>query len=137
MDLIDRQPLKQALGINADDCDKCAWGYKGRCKRGSDFEDACCAIEEAPSAEQWIPVSVRLPDEEFVEGLENGTVYNLYPLLVTRYATHSPVDPKRLYVAKHYYDGNDFVNNGGEECTEAVIAWMPLPEPYAKRRTDG
>lgn len=57
-DLIDRQALKQALGINADDCDKCAWGSYGRCKRGSDFEDACCAIDDAPSAEpntgKWV-----------------------------------------------------------------------------------
>lgn len=49
LDLISRQALKQALGINADDCDKCSWGNNyGRCKRGGDFEDACCAIDDAP-----------------------------------------------------------------------------------------
>lgn len=67
-DLISRQALKQTLGINADDCDNCAWGYHGRCKRGNDFEDACCAIDDAPSAEpdvikckdcvHWIPFAI-------------------------------------------------------------------------------
>lgn len=52
LDLISRQALKQALGINADDCDKCSWGNNyGRCKRGGDFEAACCAIDDAPPAE--------------------------------------------------------------------------------------
>lgn len=93
------------------------------------FEVAIKALEEQA---RWIPVSERLPDKEFKKGRENGTVFNLYPCLVTRYATHSPVNPERLYVAKHYYDGNGFLNNGEQECTEAVIAWMPLPEPYEK-----
>ena len=97
------------------------------------------AVKDLPSAQpeqKWIPVSERLPDKEFEEGLENGTVYDLYPCLVTRYATHSPVNPIRLYVAKHYYDGNDFLNYGEIECTEAVVAWMPLPEPYTERREE-
>ena len=90
------------------------------------------AIEALEKQSKWVPVSERLPDKEFKKGRENGTVFNLYPCLVTRYATHSPVNPERLYVAKHYYDGNNFLNNGEQVCTEAVIAWMPMlmPEPY-------
>ena len=100
-------------------------------QRGDRKQEALSmAIEALEQKQEWITVSERMPDEEFAEGLENGTIYDLYPLLVTRYAPHSPVDPKRLYVAKHYYDGKDFVNNVGDECTEAVIAWMPLPEPW-------
>ena len=88
---------------------------------------AIAALRNQP---RWIPCSKRMPDKEFEEGVEKGTVMDLYPCLVTRYATHSLVNPKRLYVAKHYYDGDDFVNNGQQECTESVVAWMPLPEPY-------
>ena len=52
MDLIDRDGLRKALGINNPDCDKCSWGgVHGRCVRGSDFEDACVAIDDAPSVE--------------------------------------------------------------------------------------
>lgn len=63
MRLIDADALMQSLGITNIDCDKCAWHDKewSRCKRGGDFEDACCAIENAPTIEpqrkkgEWIP----------------------------------------------------------------------------------
>ena len=52
MRLIDADALMKTLGIDAIDCDRCGWGDKtGRCVRGSDFEDACCAIEDAPTIE--------------------------------------------------------------------------------------
>ena len=55
VDLIDKQALNKALGIDAVDCEKCSWGDKyGRCKRGADFEDACCAIYDAPTVEPEI-----------------------------------------------------------------------------------
>ena len=63
MKLIDVDALMQALGITNMDCDKCAWCDMewGHCKRGGDFEDACCAIETAPIIEErktgkWIAV---------------------------------------------------------------------------------
>lgn len=54
MNLIDKDALMRTLGITDMDCDKCAWCDKewSRCKRGSDFEDACCAIENAPTIEE-------------------------------------------------------------------------------------
>ena len=54
MRLIDADALMKTLGITDMDCDKCAWRDKewSRCKRGSDFEDACCAIENAPTIEE-------------------------------------------------------------------------------------
>lgn len=57
---IDADVLMATLGITDMDCDKCAWGDKEWrcCKRGGDFEDACCAIENAPTIEtrngKWI-----------------------------------------------------------------------------------
>lgn len=54
MRLIDKDALMQSLGITDMDCDKCAWADKewSRCKRGGDFEDACYAIENAPTIEE-------------------------------------------------------------------------------------
>ena len=54
MRLIDADALMQTLGITDMDCDKCAW-YKKEwscCERGGDFEDACCAIDDAPTIEE-------------------------------------------------------------------------------------
>lgn len=47
--LIDADELNKTLGIDSDSCSTCSWGYRGRCSRGCDFEDACCAIEDAPA----------------------------------------------------------------------------------------
>ena len=66
MRLIDADALMQTLGITDMDCGKCAWYSKAyrQCKRGGDFEDACCAIEDAPTIEavpvvhgHWEPVT--------------------------------------------------------------------------------
>lgn len=63
MRLIDADALMKTLGITDMDCEKCAWGNKSfpTCNRGSDFADACSAIEDAPTAQperksgKWIP----------------------------------------------------------------------------------
>lgn len=60
MRLIDADALMKTLGITDMDCVKCAWYSKAyrQCKRGGDFEDACTAIEDAPTIEpqrgKWI-----------------------------------------------------------------------------------
>lgn len=86
----------------------------------------------------WIPVSERLPsEEERKEWIDNNLdgIGNLYPCLVTRYSSVNPDRTKNNpYVAKHYFDGEDFVNCGEEVCSEYILAWMPLPKPY---REDG
>ena len=53
MRLIDADELMKALGITDMDCEKCEWqsGYGTYCSRGGDFEDACFAIENAPTIE--------------------------------------------------------------------------------------
>lgn len=53
MRLIDADALMKTLGITDMDCVKCAWYSKAyrQCKRGGDFEDACTAIEDAPTIE--------------------------------------------------------------------------------------
>ena len=60
MRLIDADELMKTLGITDMDCEKCKWGSHGRCTRGGDFEDACSAIEDAPTVEpkhgHWVLV---------------------------------------------------------------------------------
>lgn len=82
----------------------------------------------------WIPCSERLPSEEerkeWIDNNLDGIGY-LYPCLVTRYSSINPDRTKNNpYVAKHYFDGEDFVNGGEEVCSEYILAWMPLPEPW-------
>lgn len=50
---IDADALMQTLGITDMDCAKCKWYSRAyrQCKRGGDFEDACTAIEDAPTIE--------------------------------------------------------------------------------------
>ena len=116
--------------------------------RADGVRDAIITISSLPSAQpepncseipnNWIPCSERLPSkEERKEWIDKnlGGIGYLYPCLVTRYSSINPDRTKNNpYVAKHYFDGEDFVNNGEEVCSEYIIAWMPLPEPYKKRR---
>lgn len=93
------------------------------------------AIESLKQSQpQWIPCSERLPSkEECKEWIDNNLdgIGYLYPCLVTRYSSINPDRTKNNpYVAKHYFDGEDFLNAGEEVCSEYIIAWMPLPEPY-------
>lgn len=57
MRLIDKDDLMQSLGITTSmDCEKCEWHdnsmWMRGCKRGGAFEDACSAIEDAPTIEE-------------------------------------------------------------------------------------
>ena len=72
MRLIDADALMQTLGITDMDCVKCAWYSKAyrRCKRGGDFEDACCAIEDAPTIEA-------VPDRKKGRWIHDG--YDFFP----------------------------------------------------------
>lgn len=54
MRLIDADVLAETLGITDMSCERCAWydRTKSLCGRGGDFEDACAAIEDAPTVEK-------------------------------------------------------------------------------------
>lgn len=71
---IDADALMQTLGITDMDCVRCAWYSKAyrRCKRGGDFEDACIAIEDAPTVDA---VPVRKGKWILVKG-SNGKDYH-------------------------------------------------------------
>lgn len=92
-------------------------------------------LKSLPSAQpHWIPCSERLPSkEERKEWIDNNLdgIGYLYPCLVTRYSIFNSDRAKNNpYVAKHYFDGEDFLNAGEEVCSEYIIAWMPLPDLY-------
>ena len=103
----------------------------------SKMRNIICKVETMPSADrpqEWIPCSERLPSEEerkeWIDNNLDGIGY-LYPCLVTRYSSINPDRTKNNpYVAKHYFDGEDFVNCGEEVCSEYILAWMPLPKPW-------
>ena len=136
MRLIDADALAASLGITNMDCPKCGW-YNGRgCKRGSDFVDACEAIEDAPTIDtdvsgfsdklwktayergkaesvRWIPVSERLPqfDKEVLTSDCYGNVW--------------------IESLNKYSDGSmDWWNEYGSTDFEDILAWQPLSAPY-------
>ena len=100
----------------------------------TEVRDRIEAIPSADRPQEWIPCSERLPsEEEMKEWIDNNLdgIGYLYPCLVTRYSSINPDRTKNNpYVAKHYFDGEDFVNCGEEVCSEYILAWMPLPKPW-------
>lgn len=89
----------------------------GACKDTATTECAVRELEELPSAQperktnEWIPVAERLPNKP-----------NVYTV------TDSKGD-----VVRFAYTGTDSSRKYWLRCARA---WMPLPEPYAERRTD-
>ena len=63
MRLIDADALMRTLGITDMDCNKCEWGENQYCTRGSDFADACYAIEDAPTIEPDMSLFMNEPEE--------------------------------------------------------------------------
>ena len=80
-------------------------------------------VEELPSAqpERWIPCSERLP-----EGIGQVIIQ-----------TNGDAIHEVFYKGKNDYGHEVWMRlDGGIYWDDEVIAWMPLPEPYAERRTD-
>ena len=111
-DLISRQAVLEAtsttLKITGKENAEAVYGY---------IKKLCDDIKALPSAQQWIPCSERLPEEDgtyFVSGVwENGDV--------------------EVGQLQYIADENRFSN----VIYFNVDAWMPLPEPYREEATDG
>lgn len=135
-DLISRQDAIDAIGKVADEL------YEN-IKKGATFPQrqwfdgmahAQSILEDLPSAQQWIPCSERLPEEDkdvliayrYKEG-EGDTSHT--EIDITSYgnmyfggnAVHD-FDGKRI---KHWRQPFAYFTQNYE-----VVAWMPLPEPY-------
>lgn len=72
-------------------------------------------ILDLPSAQQWIPVSERQPEET-----------NLY------WVTVKPIDSEMLEVTQRWYFGRGYGDGWEAELYEPPLAWMPMewPEPW-------
>ena len=89
------------------------------------FEIAASCVYNLPSAQpeqRWIPCSERLPqpNEEEADGFIKAYLVQ---------------DGRWMDVAR--WNGDCWIAWGYGTALTNVIAWMPLPEPYKERRTDG
>jgi hypothetical protein len=116
MDVIDRQAALEAM----DTWDKFGCDPDGKLVRYDDdkyyiqyvhYEDMVHAIKHLPSAQQWIPVTERLPEKS-----------GLY--LVT-----TPYD-KLMPVHSRYFNKRGEQSFWSGHPMNEVVAWMPLPQPY-------
>lgn len=73
----------------------------------------CNELKNVPSAQQWIPVSERLPDED--------------ASVLASIKNHS------FEVAVGEIDGEVFWIVDGFIPLDDVIAWMPIPEPFKEK----
>ena len=101
-DLIGRQAAIDQIECLMDD--KTKVHYNHGCA------DAIATLNNLPSAQQWIPVSERLPDED--------------ASVLASIKNHS------FEVAVGEIDGEVFWIVDGFIPLDDVIAWMPLPEPF-------
>ena len=136
MSLINREDLLQTLGITDMDCEKCGWYSRTarRCRRGSDFEDACCAIDDAPEVKpepKWIPTSKK-PDPDLPEEDMSG-----YFLVTLHTYGNIGFDMDEYEVKKMRWNRvNGWVLPVHspawieDALTQDVLAWKPCPEPY-------
>ena len=120
MDLIERQKAIDAMANTL-------WHYPNECYRNlNEYEFAKglaeLGLKSVPSAQpepKWIPVSERLPKEDT-------------DVLVTY------VNGEETRIAPVNYGHSTWYDCVFETTLDPlkVTAWMPLPEPYAERRTD-
>ena len=83
---------------------------------GIAIHEAIDMLRQSQQEPPWIPCSERLP--------EDGT-WNIFS------------DGKNVSVERYKMDALDhFFPQGRWFSFDKAIAWMPLPEPYAERRTD-
>ena len=129
MRLIDADALMETLGITDMDCNKCKWGTGKNiflCTRGSDFTDACTAIEDAPTIEpeqHWIPCSERLPEKVYSEHANDF----IYPTVII--CDESGRVTAGFY--GEYVDGGSYwYDMDSETEISNIVAWCPLPECY-------
>lgn len=109
MDLIERQDAIEAI------CKACSMeGDYHKCDgypETSTWCDELVALRALPSAQQWIPCSERLPEED------------TYVLATTAWG--------EITMAEKLSDIAWFICEGNANAkSDDIVAWMPLPEPW-------
>ena len=131
-DLISREDaIRAMLRLECEDIE----AYGAKIPEGFDAEPAVEALKALPSAQQWIPVTERLPEED------------VEVLISYRYkegegdTSHTDVDITTY--GQMYFGGNKVGNHKHWRppfeyfaSNYEVVAWMPLPEPY-REEDDG
>ena len=122
--------------IDADALEKEGWSLHRTIRVDKNTEEyQTKPLRKVPTIESephWIPCSEKLPEA-------NGRY------LVTRGLVAAGALWNRVYIANYsnlmgiksvkiWWQGN--VGKSDFERLDDVLAWMPLPEPYAERRTD-
>ena len=135
MRLIDADELKKELGI-ADDCSQCDHARTIFCSKGSNFVDACEAINDAPTIESLKRLTIKIDPAQVAERLR-GDIYGMWvpsdemvPDEEVRVLCQTITKKGAINLVIGYYAD-------GRWCcgmNSNVVAWMPLPEPYREER---
>ena len=143
--------LQQSCNQLATDCisrqaaidDFTKWQYQLADCFGEDYsgvsivESAIKSLEGYPSAQpeqRWIPVSERLPEEDFWNGSEVQT--SNFVLIAVQDTNSDNAIVDYGYTSDGVWKSETCVIDIPDDWK--VTAWMPLPEPYqAERREDG
>lgn len=78
---------------------------------------------------EWIPINEGLP-KEVVRGTQYKDEHSSNVVLVTIKASTG----KRIATARYSYSDNEWKVQNDWTKKSKVLAWMPLPEPYDKKR---
>lgn len=87
------------------------------------------AVEELPSAQQWIPCSERLPDEKDAGILKKLGINKKSDNVIATV----DVNGARMTVTACTHDGKWDWNMKYAFPDFKVVAWMPLPKPYERK----
>lgn len=111
--MIDEKKLIEHIKGMPDTCNLFRWRSPNKIKQG-----ITSIIAHEPKIDEWIPCSVRFPEEKI-----NPVTNDFYEYQVT-FRSDDVTD------IRHYKFGRGHWLNGPGIMDEYVTAWKPIPEPY-------
>ena len=121
-DLISRQAAIEIIQSMYPGMPRVPWMLKNWQKQYEPYIRLEEEIQNLPSAQRWIPVTERLPEDD-VQVLctdSEGFVY------IAWHCDYDILEKTKCWCDVHYCSLPE----------DDIIAWMPLPEPYAERREE-